>query len=325
VRSEDALVRALEATLGGAVAGVAVGIGDDCAVLDRPPGPLVWTVDAHVDEVHFRRKWLGYEDVGYRSFAAAASDVVAMGAAPLAALSALTLDAAVGEADVIALARGQRAAAAEGATGVVGGNVSRGGTFSVTTTVLGRALGSGAVLRSGASAGDLVLVGGALGLATLGLSALEAGREEDPALAACVAAFRRPRVAYALAGAVARARAAIDISDGLALDLHRVAHASRVRVVLDEGALVAAGGAALREGARELGRDPLACALEGGEDYVVVVSWAPDAELPAGFSPIGRVEEGLGLALNDGRAVRELPPRGHDHLAGGGAPPSRSM
>ncbi len=317
MRSEDALVRALGATLAADVRGVSVGIGDDCAVLDRPPGALVWTVDAHVDEVHFRREWLLYGDVGYRSFAAAASDIVAMGAEPLAALSALTIDATMTDDDALALARGQREAALEGNTGIVGGNVSRAGTFTVTTTVLGRVLGERAVTRAGAEVSDLVLVGGPLGLATLGLAALEAGRQDEPALAACVAAFRRPRIRYDLASSVARARAAIDVSDGLAIDLHRLAGASGVRIVLDERDVVRAGGEALVACAHALGDDPVRCALEGGEDYVVVVTWDARAPVPRGLSPIGRVVggQGVALALEGSRGEREVPPRGHDHLA----------
>jgi thiamine-monophosphate kinase len=137
VTSEADLVRALAVALGPAGDSVRLGIGDDCAVLARPSGDLVWTVDAHVDAVHFRREWLMYEDVGFRSYAAAASDVVAMGASPIAVLSALTLDPVVTDADVVALARGQRQASEAASAAVVGGNLSRGATFSVTTTVLG--------------------------------------------------------------------------------------------------------------------------------------------------------------------------------------------
>ncbi|HVJ90016.1 MAG TPA: AIR synthase related protein, partial [Labilithrix sp.] len=73
---------------GGPALGTTVGIGDDAAVLAPVASSLVWTVDAQVEGTHFRLDWLGWSDVGWRSFMAASSDLAAMGATPLAALSA---------------------------------------------------------------------------------------------------------------------------------------------------------------------------------------------------------------------------------------------
>ena len=313
MRSEDGLVKSLTRIFGARVPGVELGLGDDCAVLSPVDASLVWTVDAQVDEVHFRREWLTYGDVGFRAFAAAASDVVAMGAAPLGALSALTLDALVREEDVEALAVGQREASLLAGAPIVGGNLSRGGTFSVTTTVLGRVLGKRAVARTGARPGDRLLVSGPLGLARLGLRSFVTDRASDPSLSACVNAFCRPHIRYDAGATVARGSAAIDVSDGLALDASRLAAASGVRVVLSEAALLSGGGAALAAGAARLGEDPVECALVGGEDYVVLLAWRAGG-IPEGFTALGRIEEGQGVALDDGRGEREIPARGHDHF-----------
>ena len=315
VTSEADLVNALAAALGPPGDGVRLGIGDDCAVLARPSGDLVWTVDAHVDDVHFRRKWLMYEDVGFRSYAAAASDVVAMGALPVAALSALTLDPAVSDDDVVALARGQREASEVASAPVVGGNLSRGGTFSVTTTVLGRVLGPRAVQRSGARPGDRLFLTGPVGLAGLGLRALEGGLAEDPRLRDGVAAFRRPRVRYDLAAAVSRASSAVDVSDGLAIDAGRLAAASGVSVVFREADLLALGGPALLSGAAHLGLDPLACALRGGEDYVVLGTLSPEESAHAGLVLVGEVCSGEGVFVDRGGARERVGAVGHDHFA----------
>src|SRR3954468_2031531 len=70
---------------------VLVGIGDDCAVLAPPSRPLVWTVDVAVEGVHFARDLMALEDIGYRAFMAAASDIAAMGARAHSALSSLVL------------------------------------------------------------------------------------------------------------------------------------------------------------------------------------------------------------------------------------------
>lgn len=319
---EEALLARLAAALGEVSGGaeVELGIGDDCAVLRSPASRLVWTVDAQVDEVHFRRDWLSYADIGYRAFAAAASDVVAMGAIPIAALAALTLDPRTTEADVEALARGQRDASREASAPVIGGNLSRGAALSVTTTVLGRA--DAPVRREGARPGDRVWATGPLGLARLGL--LSYMREiADESVEVARLAFRRPRVRYDLAG-LGGATAAIDVSDGLSLDASRLAARSGVRLVLDAEALLACGGPVLEAAARRLGEDPLEAALRGGEDYVVVAC-APGPLLGAGGAPlaglvaIGRVEAGAGVALVVGGREREVEPAGYDHVRPGGA------
>jgi thiamine-monophosphate kinase len=316
MKGERALVEMLARILRSESAEVELGIGDDCAVLAAAHGTLVWTVDAQVDEVHFRREWLTYGDVGFRSFAAAASDVVAMGAAPLGALSALTLDAPVSDSDVEALAVGQRDASVDAAAPILGGNLSRGATFSVTTTVLGRTVGPRAVLRGGARPGDRLLVSGPVGLAHLGLLAFQKGIADDASLERCVQAFRRPRVRYDAASVVAGAHAAIDVSDGLALDLSRLADASGVCIVLSEGLLLRPGGEVLRDGAARLEREPVEAALHGGEDYVVAFASPPNAPIPDGYWVIGEVEEGQGVFLDDGQGRHEVAARGHDHFEG---------
>jgi thiamine-monophosphate kinase len=150
---------------------VQIGIGDDAAVIAPGSRPLVWTIDAQVEGTHFRRDWLGWEDVGWRSFMAAASDLAAMGAAPVAALSALVLAPDVDDAALAAIATGQAAAASALGTTIAGGNLAHGAPTSITTTLLGEAVRP--ILRSGARPGDRVLLGGAIGLAAAGLAALE--------------------------------------------------------------------------------------------------------------------------------------------------------
>ena len=318
MNGEGALVEMLARVFRTESDAVELGIGDDCAVLAPSSGRLVWTVDAQVDEVHFRRDWMTYGDVGFRSFAAAASDVVAMGAVPFGALSALTLDRLVGDSDVEALAVGQREASAEASAPILGGNLSRGATFSITTTVLGRVVGPRAVSRSGARPGDRLLVSGPLGQAHLGLLAFQKGVADDALLQTFVRAFRRPRVRYDVASVVARSHAAIDVSDGLALDVSRLAEASGVCAVLSEAQILQSAGEGLRHGAARLEKDPLEAVLFGGEDYVVVFAVPADDSIPEGYWEIGGVEEGRGVLLDDGRGRRPLAARGHDHFEGQG-------
>jgi thiamine-monophosphate kinase len=313
--SELARIELLRAALGGASSGrTTLGIGDDAAVIAPGTAPLVWTVDAQVEGVHFRRDLMTMADIGYRATMAAASDLGAMGAAPLGILAALILPEDVSDDDLRALAEGQREAADAVGTAVIGGNLARGREFSITTTVLGEA--PRPLPRGGARAGDAIGIAGPLGLSAAGLLALERGLGANTELAEAVRAYRRP-VARIEDGLRARdvASAAIDVSDGLARDVGHMARASGLRAVLDPDALVTP---ALARAAALLGADALALALHGGEDYAVVIAVPADA-MPAGFvlsghfQPLEQGASDVALLGKDGTPV-PVPARGYDHF-----------
>lgn len=308
--SELERIARLARTLGAACDGVRVAIGDDAAVLDPAGARLVWTVDAQVEGVHFRRDLVGWRDVGWRATMAAASDLAAMGARPWCGLAALVLADDVDDDALDAIAAGQRAAADAIGAAIVGGNLARGGETSLTTTFLGRC--ARAVERGGARPGDGLWLAGDVGLAAAGLRALTS-RANDARLDVAVARWRTPR---ALVDAGVRmapiAHAAIDVSDGLARDVGHVASASGVRVVIDADALRTHGGAPLAAAAAALRVDAVELALHGGEDYALVV--ASDAAVD-GFARIGDVREGAGVALRDRGVEHDLAPRGFDHFA----------
>lgn len=297
---------------------VTVGIGDDAAVLAPVAAPLVWTVDAAVEGTHFRREWLSFEDIGYRSTMAAASDLAAMGAEPLGVLAALVLPDDVGDAELAALARGQHEAATSLGTAVIGGNLARGRELSITTTALGRT--PTPLLRRGARPGDALWLIGPVGLAAAGLRLLMAGHPiEDDAARACVEAWRRPRarIPSGLAMRTA-ATAAVDVSDGLARDVGHLARASGVRAVLDVARLEAA---LLTAVADRLGVPPLDLALFGGEDYALAFAAPEDARVP-GALRIGRLEPlddtktaALVIAAHPDGSRAPLRSGGYDHFA----------
>jgi len=292
------------------VAGVKVGIGDDAAVLDgsRERSHIVWTIDEQVDGAHFRRDFVSWRSIGWRSFMAAASDVAAMGAEPWCALCALVLPDDVGDAELEEIARGQSEAAARAGAAVVGGNLARGRSLSIATTLLGTC--DRAVLRSGARAGDTRWMAGRVGLAAAGLRALDLGRGDDPRLLEAVAAWRTPEALVAEGLAMSPvAHAAIDVSDGLARDAGHLGEAGGVRVVFEEDALRADDS--LIQAAAALGEDPLVLALHGGEDYALVVASPQPIH---GFRPIGQLVEGRGLSLRGAHGERAIEPRGFDHF-----------
>lgn len=295
------------------MAGVEVGVGDDAAVLTTPrEGHLVWTTDAAVEDVHFRRAWLSLHDLGYRSTMAAASDVAAMGGRVLGALAALTIPSSFADDDLAELARGQDEAIRDLGARFVGGNLSRGSELTITTTVLGAA--DGVQLRSGARPGDRLWLAGPVGWASAGLRALAtgSGASASPALEACITAWRRP-TARVDSGRVAAsvAHALIDVSDGLALDLSRLLAASRVGARLEEAALLTPE---LEEAALLLGCRAIDLALSGGEDYALVAAAPPEVALE-GYREIGLVTQGAGATLR-GRGGDEEPlaRAGFDHF-----------
>lgn len=296
---------------------VELGIGDDAALVRLGRERLVATVDDQVESVHFDLRWLSLLDVGYRSLQAAASDLAAMGAEPLVALASLHVPARLPTTALRQLARGQARAATELACPIVGGNVTRGPLLSISTTVLGRAA-KRPLLRSGARAGDELWLLGELGLARAGLL-LHQQRPRLPARLRGIAtrakrAWARPQAQIAGGRALAgRARAAIDVSDGLSGDVAHVAQASGVKAVLEARLISRLMSAPLAELADLLGEPAVALALRGGEDYALV-GVGPKARRPARAKVIGRIERGRGCELELENGQRWPLGPGFDHL-----------
>lgn len=320
--SEWDLIAALERVLASTrrSRSVRLGIGDDAAVLSPVREPLVWSIDAVVEGVHFDRRWLDLTDVGARALHAAASDLCAMGARPVAALAALVLPEGTSTRDVEAIARGQAEAGRELSCPVVGGNVSRGSELGITTTVLGA--GEGRLCRSAARPRDELWLIGDVGLAKAGLLWLsETGarrRRASPLLRQaaerCVRAWRRPQARVREGIRLANsARAVIDVSDGLVGDAMHIATASRVKIVIDSAALSEALCPELERLARALGRDPLELALDGGEDYALLAT-GPEGGRPRGARWIGRLERGCGVELETEAGERKKLSGGFDHF-----------
>jgi thiamine-monophosphate kinase len=301
--SELERVARLRSTYGAPPPGVRVGIGDDAAVLAPPPGELlVWTVDEQVEGVHFERAWLSFEDIGFRAYMAAASDLAAMGAKPHSALSSLSLPRDLPDEAFDAITRGIAEAAALVGAPVIGGNMTCGPVIALSTTLLGS--GTRLLTRSAAQVGETVYMAGSVGLAAAGLRAFLAGTEPSEAARQ---AFCRPRARVAEGLRAARvASAGVDVSDGLAQDVGHVAAASGVAIVLDADAIVSAA-------LRAASADPVPLALAGGEDYALVVTAPVPIE---GFVAIGRVEAGAGVRVRwpDGREEAAVA-RGFDHYA----------
>lgn len=243
-------------------------IGDDAAVLPAPSGSLLFATDAVVAGVHVDLSLVGVDDLGWKALAVNVSDVAAMGGRPLAAVVAVTGPPA---ADLEGLYAGLRQAAADYDCPVVGGDLANASDVVVSVAVLGTTDGRPPVLRSGARPGHGVFVTGPLGASAAGLRALRAGAH-NPGEA--IDAHRRPaaRVKEGLAVSEGGGSAMIDVSDGMAIDLGRLADASSVGIALE---LVPLGAGATLEDA-----------LGGGEDYELLFC-APDDRAAARFAERG--------------------------------------
>lgn len=289
---------------------LATGIGDDCAVLDAPPGErLVMSLDTALEDVHFRRGWLTPEEIGYRATMAALSDLAAMAAAPLGVAVALSLpDAWRGE--FLQICDGIGDAVQCAGTRIVGGDLTRAAALSLSVTVLGHA--ASPMSRRGARAGDALWVTGRLGGPLLALESLQRGhapRDEWRAR------FARPVARFAEARWLADhgATAGMDISDGVVADAAHLAAAGGVRIVLDLDRLPLLAAATVEDAARS------------GEEFELVVT-APDTLDASAFEQlfgipltrIGVVESpapGVASLETRRRGARVTPPHGHDHLA----------
>ncbi|MGY2262530.1 thiamine-phosphate kinase [Pseudomonas sp. SDO55104_S430] len=296
--------------------GVALGIGDDCALLAVPPGEqLAISTDTLVAGVHFADPCDPFL-LGQRSLAVAVSDLAAMGATPVAFTLALTLPAVTSD-WLQAYARGLNQMAQNCGVALVGGDTTR-GPLSLTMTVFGRVPAGLALTRSGAQPGDLLCVGGDLGNAAGALPLVLGQRAAEAAIAeALLAHYWSPQPQLALGQALrGKATSAMDISDGLLADCEHIALASNVGLQVELERLPMS--AALRAFLGETGAQN--AALSGGDDYVLAFT-LPSVELPAMLADgwpvhvVGRVVSGQGVTLLDADGQDITPQiRGYQHF-----------
>lgn len=285
--NEPALIRAIarwtSAPPGG---GLIAGIGDDCAILRPRPGEdLLVTTDLIVEDVHFHRGALSPSALGARCVGRGLSDIASMGGEPRFALLSLALAPWLTSAQLRAFYRGANQLAQRFNVRIIGGDLTRASRFSADVIVLGAVPQGRALRRDTARPGDGIYVSGPLGRAAA--SGWKAPIE--------------PRVAFGIElRRHHRATACMDLSDGLALDLHRLMLASGASAEISSAALPRAPRATLEQ------------ALHGGEDYELLYTLPPTARRRARpeFTLIGYVTSGpAGRVRLDGQS---LPPRGWD-------------
>ncbi|MGH7149375.1 MAG: thiamine-phosphate kinase [Planctomycetota bacterium] len=284
--------------------GVRIGIGDDAAVLRLAQRDLLATADSLVEGVHFA-PGTAPRLAGGKAAGRVLSDMAAMAGLPRFGLLSLIVPPSWTSSAVRRFVEAFDERLRRHGASLVGGDAACAeGPFVASAALLGEPGTSRPLQRGGARPGDLILATGAFGGSILGRHL-----RFEPRVGEAIALARRLPIA-----------AAIDVSDGLALDLHRICRASRVGAVLEAGAVPVSRAA--RTLARRTGRSPLAHALGDGEDHELLLAMRPSGrssleKVRAGVAVrvIGRFG-GKGVRIRDERGrERPLPPSGWEHGA----------
>jgi thiamine-monophosphate kinase len=289
---------------------VVLGIGDDCAIY-RPRGAsddLLFTADLFLEGVHFLRETHQASDVGRVALARSLSDIAAMGGAPRFCLVSLCVPKWASARWVDSFFTSLNSLAVASGAALAGGDLSSGETLACDVTVCGAVPRGQALRRDGARPGHEIYVSGRLGGSALGLAtgkgkAWQRHIRPQPRLA--LGRFVREKLA---------ATSAIDISDGLSLDLRRLCLASGV-------------AAEISDPPRFRGATPDQ-ALHGGEEYELVFTVRAGSRVPPHFeglplTRIGTICKGASGKASSGKASpgevrhngRILPALGYDHFS----------
>ncbi|MCZ6688344.1 MAG: thiamine-phosphate kinase [Planctomycetota bacterium] len=278
-----------------------VGVGDDAAVITSDSGdPLLVTTDAICDGVDFHLAEVGPRLAGRKAMAVCLSDIAAMGGRPTVAVATVTAPVETRLAALQDLYLGMKEVADEFDVQIVGGDsTSWEGALAISVTCLGRGQ---PVLRSGARIGDAICVTGRVGGSILGRHLDFTPRVRE------VAELRSKCTIHSM----------IDISDGLARDLHHILEASAVGAEIDGSAVPISEDAQTL--ARRTGKSPLDHALADGEDFELLFTLSKEASLTITASPpqemaitrIGTIVKS-GCTIHRNGAPEELPPMGYVH------------
>lgn len=332
-RSEDEILDLLGRFFPKAHKNLLVGRGDDCALL-RCAHPLAMSTDLFLEDVHFRRSYFTAEEAGHKALARNVSDLAACGVRPVAFLLCIALPPDMTKEWLSDFFAGMGALAATHGLVLAGGDIAHADKLEVTITVFGEEIGDGAFLaRGGSMPGDVLFIVGSLGLARVGLLELERrGRAAIRDYPRACRAHLQPEplvdagLLLARIGMNTRPPALMDVSDGIVSDLPRLlgltgetgvpARSRRQR--LGAKLLLPAGllHPELVAWCRANGRNPVHEALQGGEDYALLGSCAPDLLLPLhatipGFQEIGTVTDQGAIFCNE-EPLERL--HGFDHM-----------
>ncbi|MDA1029162.1 MAG: thiamine-phosphate kinase [Bacteroidetes bacterium] len=310
------------------------GIGDDAAVYQASEGLLhVITTDALIEGVHFDRTFIPMSFLGYKAISVNVSDVVAMNARPLYATIALGVPRNMSVEMVDSLYDGLQIGCKKYGMELVGGDTSTSHALYISITVVGEVAEQDVVFRRGANVGDFLCVTGDVGGAYAGLKVLldqrqalkDMGDQYEPDLDAhqyVIQRQLRPHARLDMIEAFKKAgikpTSMIDISDGIASEVHHIATKSGVGATVRIPALPF--DPETRAVADQFMDDIDAYALFGGEDYELLFTVDPSqvalVDALEGCSVIGNIEEATkGIrAYSPDTGLMPLHPSGYQHF-----------
>jgi thiamine-monophosphate kinase len=266
--SEDQLIDRVRRKFPSRAKSLHVGIGDDAAVMTARYGTeWVVTTDAFLENVHFLRHVHPPKVVGYKALARATSDLAAMGARPKYFLLTLALPPSCTGKWFDDFLSGMAGAARRFGLTLAGGDTTKYPSILANLTVIGETESGRAVLRSGASPGDLICVSGKLGEAELGLRLIQNSLYKQRRWRNLLTKQYWPEPRLALGRWLVKHRfatAMIDTSDGLSTDLGHICNASGVGAKLCGGKIPCV---TIPAEIQAMGVDPVKLSLHGGEDY----------------------------------------------------------
>jgi len=284
-----------------------LGVGDDMAVLPTS-GRVLLSTDMLLDGTHFDTSSQDYASIGRKAAGCGLSDCAAMAVRPVAALISIACPRHSDFGQLQQLMSGIIAICGEFDCAVVGGDTtswqSNAGRLAIDVALVAEPFpGVEPVRRAGARTGDGIFVTGLLGGSLLGKHLAFTPRIDE---ARRIAEQLGPRL-----------HAMIDVTDGLAIDLDRIAEASGVGAVLETAAVLACASEAAHAASRSDGRSVLDHILGDGEDFELLLA-AEITEQEAqdlGLRRVGRLVGGAGLSLRaPDSSVTTLPPTGYEHL-----------
>ncbi len=341
IKREFAIIKMLQEILPPPSDRVALGIGDDAAVLETPSGNEVFSTDVLVEDVHFKKSAHPPFLLGIKAVSAGVSDIRAMGGIPSYGLLTLALPGQVEDNYLEKLGQGIAWGCRHYGLQVIGGDTTGSpGPIFINLMVWG--YGQDIITRSETVVGDLIWVTGTLGDARAGLDWIQGAetqeissverlfREEKPdhflAPEPARLALKHfspvidPELGSLLAGAV---NAMVDISDGLSDDLGHICQQSRAGALIYRDRIPISPE--LKRWAKHSGEDPQEIALKGGEDYELLFCAAPAKEQEIRKILDGRGVRGTiigeikprdyGRKIARGTEIEELKPGGWDHFA----------
>lgn len=296
------------------------GIGDDAAVIKVKDKYLVITTDTLVEGDHFSFKWFTAKQVGKKAIEINVSDIGAMGAVPKYALVSLVLPVDMDVKVVDEIYKGMWGVGKKYKIGIIGGNVTHGKQLVIDIDMIGKARKENLKFRSNAKPGDFILVSGDLGSSVAGLNLfiekfIKNKKINLKKYKKILKKHLEPEAKfYKVRKFLKYINAMIDVSDGLASDITRICEQSKVGAVIFKDNIPIAEET--RKAAKVVGKDALAYALYGGEDFELVYTVSEkNLSKVKGFL-VGEITRKKVVRIYSKGKERLITKHGYDHFLG---------